>query len=306
MENENKYLIGIDIGGTKTAIVVGMVNGAILDKIKFKTPISYSETMSIIYNKLEELIATYKTIYSIGISCGGPLNSKKGIILAPPNLPSFVNVEIVRDIENKFHIPTFLDNDANACALAEWKWGNGKGFNNLIFLTFGTGLGAGLILDGKIYCGRDGYAGEIGHLRLNDEGPLCYRKKGTFESFCSGSGISKLYAMKYREKLSAKHICRKANEGDSKALDIISESAMYLGKGLSLLIDILNPQCIIIGSIYSRDEHLFKDIMLKYIKEEALEESIAELKIYPSGLKENLGDMAALGVAINGVEKNER
>jgi glucokinase len=81
---------------------------------------------------------------------------------------------------------------------------------------------------------------------------------------------------------------------------------MYLGKGLSLLIDILNPQCIIIGSIYSRDEHLFKDIMLKYIKEEALEESIAELKIYPSGLEENLGDMAALGVAINGVEKNER
>jgi glucokinase len=299
---EYTNLIGIDIGGTKTAIVVGTIKGVILEKVKFKTPTSYDKTIDLINKNLSEFIIKYKKVKAIGISCGGPLNSKKGIILAPPNLPTFINVEIVKDIELKFNIPTFLDNDANACALAEWKWGNGKGFNNLIFLTFGTGLGAGLILDGQIYSGKDGYAGEIGHIRLENSGPFCYRKYGSFESFCSGSGISKLYDLKFNETLTAKEICNKANKGDRKALATINESAMQLGRGLSILIDILNPECVVIGSIYTRDEKLFKDKMFEYIHKEALEESINGLQILPSKLQENLGDMAALGVAINGVD----
>ncbi len=296
-----KNLIGIDIGGTKTAIVVGTIEGEILDKVKFKTPPSYKETLQLINDNIRDFLLKYKKIQSIGISCGGPLNSKDGIILAPPNLPTFMNVAIVKDIESKFNIPTFLDNDANACALAEWKWGNGKGCNNLIFLTFGTGLGAGLILNGKIYSGKDGYAGEIGHIRLENNGPYCYRKHGSFESFCSGSGISKLYELRFKEKLTAKQICNKAKNGDIKCLEVVKESAMQLGKGLSILIDILNPECIVIGSIYTRDEKLFKDEMLEYIHKEALEESTKGLLILPSKLQENLGDMAALGVAINGV-----
>lgn len=297
-----KYLIGVDIGGTKTAIVVGNIKGKILDKEKFSTPNSYENTMDKIFKTIQKYKEKYKYIISIGISCGGPLDSNKGIIIAPPNLPSFVNVEIVKEIKEKFNIPTFLDNDANACALAEWKWGNAKGCKNIIFLTFGTGLGAGLILNNKIYSGKNGLAGEIGHIRLNEEGPFCYRKHGSFESFCSGSGISKLYEMKYFEKLTAKEICKRANNKDQKALEVILESASYLGKGLSILIDILNPECIIIGSIYSREELLFKETTNKIIEKESLKESLQDLKILPSGLKEDLGDMAALGVALNGVE----
>lgn len=301
MKKGIKYLIGVDIGGTKTSIVVGSLKGDILKKIKFPTPVSYNKTITMSFEIIEDLLKDFENIISIGISCGGPLNSKKGIIIAPPNLPSFVNVEIVKDFEKRLTIPTFLDNDANACALAEWKWGNGKGFDNLIFLTFGTGLGAGLILDGKIYSGSNGNAGEVGHIRLNDDGPFCYRKNGSFESFCSGSGISKLYEMRYGETLSAKDICQRADDGDNKALNVIEESAINLGKGLSILVDVLNPDCIIIGSIYTRSENLFREKMLEILQGEALEESLSVLKVLPSGLKENLGDLAALGVALNGV-----
>ncbi|MBK5262009.1 MAG: ROK family protein [Peptostreptococcaceae bacterium] len=296
------YLIGVDIGGTKTSIVVGSLKGEILKKVKFPTPFSYKDTIAHSFLIINDYIEEFNNIYSIGISCGGPLNSKKGIIISPPNLPSFVNVEIVNEFEKRFNIPTFLDNDANACALAEWKWGNGKNFHNLIFLTFGTGLGAGLILNNKIYSGSNGNAGEVGHIRLNDNGPYCYRKNGSFESFCSGSGISKLYKMKYNDTLSTKEICQRADDGNNKALKIIEESAINLGKGLSILVDLLNPDCIIIGSIYSRSENLFRDKMYEVLKREALKESLNDLKILPSGLKEQLGDMAALGVALNGVE----
>ncbi|MGD1816078.1 MAG: ROK family protein [Pleomorphochaeta sp.] len=304
MKKLNDYLIGVDIGGTKTAIVVGSLNGEILKKEKFPTPPTYRETLDLTFEIINKLIKEYKNICSIGISCGGPLNSKKGIIISPPNLPSFVNVEIVKEFKEKFNIPTYLDNDANACALAEWKWGNGKGMDNIIFLTFGTGLGAGLILNGHIYSGINGNAGEVGHIRLSDHGPLCYRKHGSFESFCSGSGISKLYQMKFNEILSAKEICRRANLGDNKSLEVIDESATNLGKGLAIIVDMLNPECIIIGSIYSRDEQLFKEKMFEILNKEALIESLDNLKILPSGLGENLGDMAALGVAINGVDEN--
>ena len=129
---------------------------------------------------------------AIGITCGGPLDSKKGLIMSPPNLPKWDKIPITKIIEDNFNVPVFLQNDANACALAEWRFGAGKGTNNMIFLTFGTGLGAGLILDGRLYAGTNNLAGEIGHIRLAKDGPLGYDKKGSFEGFCSGAGIARL------------------------------------------------------------------------------------------------------------------
>ena len=295
----HKY-IGIDIGGTKTAVSLGDSEGNLLGKRKFPTVPSVEVMIERIFEEVEELVfqsSPISSIQTIGISCGGPLDTKRGIIQSPPNLPGWDNIPIVDIISQHFGIPTYLENDANACALAEWYWGNGKGFDSVIFLTFGTGLGAGLILNGSLYRGNDGLAGEVGHWRMADTGPYCYYKHGSWESFVSGAGISGLYKIATGNKLSAYEICELAKVGDATAMRVIEQSAKMLGSGLALLVDLLNPQRIIIGSIYSRNEELFRPIMDRVLAEEALSVSYASCEVVPSLLGEQLGDMAALGIA---------
>ena len=197
--------IGLDIGGTKCSAVVGSLgeNVEILDKISFptagKTP---DQILALFSDFITEKQKSYK-IEGIGIACGGPLDSKLGLIKKPPSLPLWDNIEIVKYFEEKFSIPTYLKNDADACAVAEWLYGAGKGSQNMIFITFGTGFGAGLILNGKLYSGTNDNAGEIGHVRLRKSGPVGYNKAGSCEGFCSGSGIRRLALLEI-EKLEKK------------------------------------------------------------------------------------------------------
>jgi glucokinase len=294
-------VIGIDIGGTKTAVSLGNTDGDIIDKVKFPTQGTWQQ----VFDKIIAIIGTYKkeyTVDAVGISCGGPLDSKAGKIQSPPNLPGWDDVPICQLISEKTHIPCFLENDANACALAEWTWGAGRGTRNMIFLTFGTGLGAGLILDGKLYSGTSGLAGEVGHIRLAENGPIGYGKEGSWEGFCSGGGLSAQYRNLFGEDKSGKSICKSANNGDKKALTIINTSAEYLGRGIAILADIINPEKIIIGSIFSRDEQLFREKMEEAITRESLPQTAQDCSVVTAELDENLGDMAALGVALNGLK----
>lgn len=306
--------IGIDIGGTKCAIVKGRKkeNGEmeILEKIRFET-LDVSTTLEKIFDAVEALMPCDK----IGISCGGPLDEARGVILSPPNLPGWDEVHITEMLEERFKVPARLCNDANACALAEWKFGAGKGSENMVFMTFGTGLGAGLILNGRLYSGTNGMAGEAGHIRLEKGGPVGYGKAGSFEGFCSGAGIAKL-AKEYAktaltggsvafscrnedeiEKITAKMIADLAKSGDEDALKIFNESAKRLGMGLSVIIDILNPERIVLGGIYTRCEELFKDGMSEVLSREALLPSLEACKILPAVLGESIGDISALAVA---------
>ena len=301
------YLLGFDIGGTKCAVVTALTDGnniELLKKEKCNTLFDISpETM------IDKLIALADTIVdrkidAIGISCGGPLDSEKGVIMSPPNLPGWDNVKIVERIKNHYGVSVTLQNDANACAVAEWKFGSGKGYKNVVFLTFGSGLGAGLILDGRLYSGTNGNAGEVGHIRLAPDGPEGFGKKGSFEGFCSGNGIAKLGKMMINgeEKLTAKSIAEAADKGDEKALEVYRVSGEYLGRGLSIIIDILNPEVIVIGSVYTRSEKLFAESMKKEIEKEALSVSADCCKILPATLGENIGDYAAVSTALLGVE----
>lgn len=308
-------IVGIDIGGTKTSVSLSDCKLNIIDKEKFKTLPSLNTL-----NKILEIIKEYKLKYgeisNIGISCGGPLSSSKGMIICPPNLPDWKNVEIVKFFYGNLNIPVKLENDANACAIAEYLWGAGKNANNMAFLTFGTGLGAGLILDNKLYRGSSDMAGEIGHIRLNEIGPVGYNKAGSFEGFCSGGGIAKLCKIRMQEKIedesvkefvelikgktvSAKILADAVNLQNKFAISVFEESAFYLGKGISILIDILNLDKIIIGGIYTRMESFFKDIVLSVIKEEALKHSADFCSIEPSFFGDEIGDYSALAVAMN-------
>ena len=293
--------IGVDIGGTKIGVCIGNYEALIFREIRFPTRTQPKAVIEDISKAIRFLISEYRgDLRAIGIICGGPLDANKGIIQSPPNLPEWIDIPIVKILQREFNIPIYLQNDANACALAEWKWGNGRGCKNMIFLTFGTGLGAGLILSGRLYNGHSGLAGEVGHIRISDHGSICYGKKGSWESYCSGTGISKMYKDHFNEQLSAKEICRLAEQGDKKALYIIDISATYLGKGLALLMDILNPEKIVIGSIFTRSESLFRSSMEKSIHKEALEQTSRDCLVLPSLLGEALGDMAALGLAMSG------
>ena len=195
---DNRLLIGVDIGGTKCAVTLGIPQGdgiLIKDKLRFPTTDVYG-TIRDIKSGVSEVIGRnglgVDAIKAIGISCGGPLDSKTGVIMSPPNLPGWDNIPIVDILSEEFGAPAAVHNDANACALAEWRFGAGKGTRNMVFMTFGTGLGAGLIIDGKLYTGSNDNAGELGHIRLEEYGPVGYGKSGSFEGFCSGSGIEQL------------------------------------------------------------------------------------------------------------------
>ena len=317
-ENMSDLLIGIDIGGTKCAVVLGSTVPEILDRIEFPTKTEEGSEQAIINieNAVNNILHKPEVngVKSIGISCGGPLDSKKGIILSPPNLPGWDNISIVSRLKKKIGIPVALQNDANACALAEWKWGAGRGVKNMIFLTFGTGLGAGLILDGKLYSGTNDMAGEVGHIRLEKDGPVGYGKNGSFEGFCSGGGIALQAKEKIRtcggrssdfckefaggKPVTARDVCLYASSGDKVALEILESSGRRLGMGLSILIDILNPERIVIGSIFTRCGEYLLPAAEFVIEEEVLKAARRVCSIVPASLGDAIGDYASLGVAL--------
>ncbi len=313
-----KWLVGFDIGGTKCAVVLGSVEEdrfEVIAKSVFPTadfPVP-EECIGKLCIEAEKLIAEHPEaeVTAAGISCGGPLDSKTGVILSPPNLPGWDEVPICRIIAGRMGIPVRLCNDADACAVAEWKFGAGRGAANMAFLTFGTGLGAGLILDGKLYSGSCGMAGECGHIRLAEDGPVGYGKKGSFEGFCSGGGIARLGRRYAAERLplpwcrsvdeldsiTAKSIAEAAVQGDADAIAVYRESGRRLGQGLAVLIDLLNLERIVIGSVFQRSEALLRPAMEEVLQAEALPMSLARCSIVPAELRDDIGDIAALSVA---------
>jgi glucokinase len=262
-----------------------------------------------------------RSIKAIGVSCGGPLDSKKGLLLSPPNLPGWDRVPIVEMLQNKFNVPAFLENDANAGALAEWKFGAGRSTRNMVFLTFGTGLGAGLILGGRLYSGTCDLGGEAGHLRLAEDGPIGYHKRGSFEGFCSGTGLAQMMTFellclaeeigkqemiqrfKSPGEVTGRDVVEWAKNGDPLALTVVEKSGRYLGKGLSILIDLLNPELVVIGSMGVRLGELLFAPARQVIDQEALPGAAAACKIVPAELGEKIGDYAALCVALKVLEK---
>lgn len=314
-------ILGFDLGGTKSAAILAEVEDErieIIDRVELRTIGLWQEVLDDLGREAEKMMSRHEwnpKDFSIGISCGGPLDSKKGIILSPPNLPGWDNVPVVAFFEERFKQPARLQNDADACALAEWKYGAGKGTENMIFLTFGTGLGAGLILNGRLYRGASNMAGEVGHIRLEEDGPIGYGKKGSFEGFCSGGGIAQIARKKAEELekegkkasfhhkglefITTKDVAAAAEEGNEDALEVFRISGHYFGKGLSILMDILNPELIVAGSVFLRAGKFMKEEMNKAIHEEALSYSREVCQIKESLLGEEIGDYGAVITALS-------
>lgn len=297
--------IGLDIGGTKCAVSTGeAVEGGIkiLSRDEFPTAgLSWRQVLDEFAHRIENLrsspIPLPSSLSSIGISCGGPLDSKRGIVMSPPNLPGWDNVPVVDFFRERFGVPVALQNDANACALAEYLYGSGRGVKNLVFMTFGTGLGAGIIIDGKLYSGANDNAGEIGHIRLAPSGPLGYNKEGSAEGFCSGAGIARLAKLRKGLDLTTKEIFARVRAGDADCTEVFRESAEKLATILAFTIDILNPEVIALGGVFMRNADLFMPVVEPILEREALAPALKACRIVPAELGENIGDYAALAVA---------
>lgn len=313
--------IGIDIGGTKCAACLGRIDAGGVDLLARRP-----ERVTRDYTPRQMLEALVQDIGAllrsgeeraagIGISCGGPLDSRAGVILSPPNLPGWDEIHITEELTRRTGLPAWLCNDANAGALAEWKFGAGQGASDMLFLTFGTGMGAGLILNGRLYPGACDMAGELGHIRLAEYGPVGYRKMGSFEGFCSGGGVAQLARSLVLEELqagnrpalcpdiealpalTAKAVGDYAKKDDPLACKIMHTVGEQLGRGLSIVIDLLNPERIIIGGVFARCHDEIWPAAEETIRRETLAMSRKACQVLPSRLSESVGDIAALSVA---------
>lgn len=299
------YMLGLDIGGTKTALVLGTLNAEVVASVEFSTPasVNFESAMKIISTAIDEFceqlnLVGFQAPKAISISIGGPLNIEEGILFSPPHLAAWGQAPLKQYLSERFNLPIFLEHDGNAGALAEFYFGAGRGTRNLIFLTMGTGLGAGLILNGSIYHGTTDSAGEVGHIRLSDEGPMEYGKVGSWEAFACGAGILKLAHLRnpreFPQTTTTSDVVGRALAGDPAALDLFHEVGIWLGKGLAILVDLLNPEMIIIGTLGI----LLGDLVLaparEILEKEALPISNRACKILPAQLGNILMDVGSL------------
>ena len=308
--------VGVDIGGTKTAVVLAHKAPQLLWRSEFATEPQHGPEpalMQILASIREGLAATGSTAAAIGVSCGGPLDRRRGIIQSPPNLPTWVDVPIKDLLEREFGVPCRVENDANAGAMAELHFGAGRGCQHLVFLTLGTGLGAGLVLNGRVFHGATAMAGEIGHVRLTEAGPVGYGKAGSVEGWASGGGMAFHGQQTVRAALAAgegttlsakldtltsRDIGLALAAGDQVAARIVHQAGLRLGDALAILVDILNPERIVVGGLALRlGDHLLGPARER-MHAEALPTAASACTIVPAALGERIGDVAALGIAL--------
>lgn len=251
-----RLLLGLDIGGTKSAALVGDEAGRILRRVSGPTPAGpWPEAVAFLIRLLHRVCREHglppREARALGVSCGGPLDSRAGVVFSPPNLPSWDAVPLKSLLEQEFGLPVSLENDANATALAEHRWGAGIGCRDMAFLTMGTGIGAGLILDGRLYRGRSDLAGEIGHATVWPDGPLCpCGKRGCLEALASGTALARIGRERFGDpSLTAHSVCDRARQGDPVAREIVAEAARWMGIGLAGLLQALNLERIVLGTL---------------------------------------------------------
>lgn len=299
-------ILGLDIGGTKTAVVLGTREGAIRLRKEFATvpQRGFQKTFAELTAVAREVLdGAREPVEAISASIGGPLDVEQGIIYSPPNLPGWNTIPLKKMLTEAFSLPVYVEHDGNAGALAEWYFGAGKGFSHIVFITMGTGFGAGMILNGRLYRGANDLAGEIGHIRIAENGPLCYGKAGSLEGFGSGTGIIKLahqlFPGMWNDSATAAAVYRSWQGGSHEARQVFEQAGFRLGRGLALLIDTLNPQRIILGGLGMRVHDALLPFAQAVIQDEALPEAVQVCEIVPAGLGESIGDVASLCAALD-------
>ncbi|EQB74491.1 MAG: ROK family protein [Candidatus Thermoplasmatota archaeon] len=297
------YILGYDVGGTKISAVVGDENGHILKKITMRTMKEYGKigVTDQLISMGEELLkkAGIKEISKIGIIFAGPVDSEKGIIISSPNIIGLKNYNITKRLENHFNVKVYLQNDASASTIAEKLFGSARDFSNFVYITLSTGIGGGIFINNKLYRGRHGMAGELGHMVILPNGPICgCGRRGCLEAIASGRGIerrvlenisavknSTIFSDMNPSDIDAKKIFAAKKSGDMFAQLIVEETIYYLAVGIVNIINILDPEAIIIGGGISQEgEDLFRPLKMAVREEmKSMKRPVKILKALKNG-----------------------
>ena len=298
-------LLGIDIGGTKSAAVVGDADGNVLARQSALTPQTsfpdaYAALLGLVQDVCREHGTPLSALAAVGVSCGGPLDSRTGIVHTPPNLPHWEDVPLRAMLEADLGLPVTLENDADATALAEHRWGAGQGCADMAFLTMGTGVGAGLILDGRLYRGRRNLAGEIGHATIYPGGVPCLcGKRGCLEAMASGTSIGRMGRERFGEDgLTAHDVCARARLGDPVALSVVADASLAMGIGLANLLQTLNLERIVLGTLAVHAGDLFLEPIRAAAEAHCWPRVWDGVSIVPAALGDAAQDKAALAAAL--------
>lgn len=277
MHETTDAIAGIDIGGTKVAVALANREGEVLATARFATRVERGPNAVV-----DEAIATLQRlagehgarIAAAGIGCAGPLDRRAGLILSPPNLPGWDRFPIVELVEGRLGVPCLLDNDANAAALGEYRYGAGRGVRDMVYMTVSTGIGGGVIVGGELVHGVGDAAGEIGHMVVLPDGPECAcGARGCLEAICSGTSI----ARRMRERtgadpsveITAASVARAAREGDRAAREVWDETIRYLALGIGNVIVTVAPELVVIGGGVSAAGEQLLDPLLTRVRRAA-------------------------------------
>ncbi|MFZ3172139.1 MAG: ROK family protein [Carboxydocellales bacterium] len=314
VNKHRKHIIGIDLGGTFIKAALFDLQGNLLTKAKLPTqaedsPKAIVERIAIMARSLlEEADLTVPELLGLGIGVPGNHDFATGTVLHSPNL-NWHNVPVKAMLESLLPTRIFLDNDANAAALGELWQGAGQGVRHMVMITVGTGIGGGLILNGSVYRGASGSAGEIGHTILMEGGPRCNcGVKGHLEALTSAPWMVRRLRVALAQgeqssladlvDLEAHDIFQAAQAGDPLARQVVADTAKYLGMGLANLVNILNPELIIIGGGVSAAGSLLLDPVREHIQQLALEVPAAKVRVVIAKLGNDAGCYGAAALVL--------
>lgn len=313
-----KIVCAVDIGGTK--INTGLIrdDGKIIDSIK--VPTNASEGPEAIMGRIKMGIHDMLRItgLSIGDICGigvgspGPLDPVEGIVISSSNLPGWERVPIVQILKEEFRLPVALNNDANSAALGEYIFGSGRGTKNFVYMTISTGIGGGVIVDGKLYSGTNCNAAEVGHGTIDFRGPKCNcGNYGCLEVFASGTSLARIAKetvengkktiMKEiadKGQIRAEHVFEAAKRGDETAIKLLDDEAFYLGIGISNIMMFYNPEKIAVGGGMSKQWDVLKDRVMEVVKERTLKPLWEVCSVVKAELGEDIGILGAAALML--------
>ncbi len=317
----NAPVLAVDIGGTKILLALFAATGEMLAKDTRPTLAQegvsavIERLCSAIDNVLKQNNMKSSQLGGIGIACAGGIDTRRGVVVTPsPNLPGWVDIALAEIVNKRFHIPTYLINDASAAALGEHRFGAGRGANDLVLVTLGTGIGGGIITDGNLYLGAVGAAGELGHMTIDADGPACgCGNKGCLEVLASGTAVAGDAIKRIQrgeksaltgladgkiENITAEMVGVAARSGDVLATEVIARAAYYLGIGLVNIVNIFNPEMIILGGGMAGLDDLLIEPGKRLVAERAFSVSSRAVRIVTAQLGNEAGVYGAAAFAL--------
>lgn len=309
MSDQLNAFLGINIGGTECSIVLGTREGTFLDRSEWKT--SGAPDPESCMAQIDGASRPWRERYEIqgiGVAIGGPLDTGKGIILGPPNLPGWDRVPLQDALQSRFGIPVKVAHDAAACALAESRFGPHGVEASLVYLTCGTGFGAGVLQAGKILEGSNGVHPEVGHWRLTEGGPEAFGRAGSAEAYCSGKGFSRIASWKYPDRWGSsipepEQVTRWARDGDEQAGEVVAFQAKMTGRVCAMVAELLCPDKILLGSLARHLGSFWVEPVVKAYREEVFDRIGESVRVEPASLGDRLQDLSALAVGMEGAHR---